>query len=522
MSINRRDFLKLAGLVGLCYAAPKGFPRLDKNQHQVGNQPNVLIVIFDAWSALNCSFNGYPRDTTPNIRRLVENANVYHNHYAAGTWTVPGVTSLLTGALPWDHRMFGISGMAKGVISISDDFVNKSIFHVFSDYHRIAYTHNLLADEILNVFFEDIDDLIPRYEWYLKKERLLDVFSHDADAAAVAINRSLKHEDGYGYSLFLKKLFSLLDRDIKRDGLKEKFPLGIPGQVIDNEQYLLEDGIENLLQTVLSAFKPFITYCHFMPPHDPYKTRVEFYNRFDNDNYAPLRKPYHLLREGNVPLISSVKEYTYAQMEQMRKEYDEYILYVDAEFARLYELLEKNDILDNTILILTSDHGEMFERGVVRHATKLMHEPIVRVPLVIFEPGQTPRRDIYEKTSALDLLPTLSHLTGHQIPPWSKGQIMPPFTDKSRERDMFIMDSRVNQSDASIKKGSYTLIRGSYKLIYYEGYPELKGGVYVELYDIDADPHEMNDLAAIEPDLVGEMVQTIKAKLAEVNEPYSS
>jgi choline-sulfatase len=259
-----------------------------------------------------------------------------------------------------------------------------------------------------------------------------------------------------------------------------------------------------------------------MPPHDPYKTRTEFYKRFYDDGYEPLRKPFHPLRKGFSPPTSDVKEITYAEMEHMRTEYDEYILYVDAEFSRLYEMLEQNNILDNTILVLTSDHGEMFERGVVRHATKLMHEPIVRVPLVIFEPGQTTRRDIYEKTSALDLLPTLSHLTRHQIPPWSKGQIMPPFTDKSRERDMFIMDSRVNQSDASIKKGSYTLIRGSYKLIYYEGYPELKGGVYVELYDIDVDPHEMNDLAAIEPDLVGEMVQTIKAKLAEVNEPYSS
>ena len=84
-------------------------------------------------------------------------------------------------------------GMAKGEVPLSDDFVKKSIFHVFSDYHRVVYSHNLLAEEILNVFFEDIDDLIPRYEWYLKKERLLDVFSTDADAAAVAFNRSLKH-----------------------------------------------------------------------------------------------------------------------------------------------------------------------------------------------------------------------------------------------------------------------------------------------------------------------------------------
>jgi len=520
MSLNRREFLKLAGVMGLCYAAPRGFSHLYKGQQQDIHSPNVLIVVFDAWSALNCSLYGYPRDTTPNIKRLAEKATVYHNHYAAGTWTIPGTSSLLTGALPWDHRAFGMHGMAKGQVSISDDFGKNSLFHVFSDYHRIAYSHNLLAEEILNVFFEDIDDLIPRHEWYLKKERLLDVFSNDADAAAVAINRSLKHEDGYGYSLFLDRLFDLLDRDINRDGLEENFPLGIPGQVIDTEQYLLEDGVDHLMKTVLSALIPFITYCHFMPPHDPYKTRAEFYKRFHNDGKVPLRKPFHVLRKDNVPLIRSENEYTYEQMERMRTEYDEYILYVDAEFSRLYEMLEQNKILENTILILTTDHGEMFERGVVKHATKLMHEPIVRVPLVIFEPGQTSRRDVVEKTSALDLMPTLSHLTGHQIPEWNKGHILPPYNDKTRGRDIVIMDSRANEENAPIEKGSFTLIRGSYKLMYYLGYTELDGGEYIELYNIDTDPEEMNELSATKPDLANEMLQTIKAKLAEVNKPY--
>jgi arylsulfatase A-like enzyme len=518
--LNRREFLKLAGLMGLCYAAPRGFSHLDEGQQQAIDSPNVLIVVFDAWSALNCSLYGYPRDTTPNIKRLAEKAIVYHNHYAAGTWTIPGTSSLLTGALPWDHRAFGMHGMAKGQVSISDDFGKNSIFHVFSDYHRIAYSHNLLAEEILNVFFDDIDDLIPRHEWYLEKERLLDVFSNDADAAAVAFNRSLKQEDGYGYSLFLDRLFDLLDRDINRDGLEENFPLGIPGQMIDNEQYLLEDGVDNLLNTVLSALNPFIAYCHFMPPHDPYKTRAEFYKRFHNDGYVPLRKPYHALRKDNVPDIRSDNELTYEQIEQMRVDYDEYILYVDAEFSRLYEMLEKNKILENTILILTTDHGEMFERGVVKHATKLMHEPIVRVPLVIFEPGQTSRRDVIEKTSSLDLMPTLSHLTGHQIPAWNKGHILPPYADSIRERDVFIMDSRNNEENDPIETASVTLIRGSYKMMYYVGYMELNGREYIELYDIDADPEELNDLSSAKPDLANEMLQTIKSKLAEVNEQY--
>lgn len=97
---------------------------------------------------------------------------------------------------------------------------------------------------------------------------------------------------------------------------------------------------------------------------------------------------------------------------------------------------------------------------------------------------------------------------------------MPTYADKPVERDIVIIDSRANEENAPVELGSFTLIRGSYKLIYYVGYAELDEGDYVELYNNDADPDEMNELSSIKPDLAKDLVQTIKAKLAEVNEPY--
>ena len=94
-------------------------------------------------------------------------------------------------------------------------------------------------------------------------------------------------------------------------------------------------------------------------------------------------------------------------MDRNRRWYDEYILYVDSEFARLYHHLEENGILENTWLVLTADHGEMFERGITGHQAPPMFQPLVRIPLVIFAPGQESRVDIYERTNAIDVLPTL-------------------------------------------------------------------------------------------------------------------
>ncbi len=56
--------------------------------------------------------------------------------------------------------------------------------------------------------------------------------------------------------------------------------------------------------------------------------------------------------------------------------------------------------------------------------------------------------------------------------------------------------------------------------MYYVGYEDLDGGDYIELYNIDTDPEEMKELSATKPDLANEMLQTIKAKLAELNKPY--
>ena len=98
--ITRRDFLKLTSALPPALSLPPAMARLTENQT---NTPNILIFIFDAWSAHNISLYGYPRKTTPNIDRLAEKAIVYHNHYSNACYTYPSTSSLLTGVLPWTH-----------------------------------------------------------------------------------------------------------------------------------------------------------------------------------------------------------------------------------------------------------------------------------------------------------------------------------------------------------------------------------------------------------------------------------
>ena len=108
--ISRRELLKLISLIPLGYLMRNQIGKKNRVKTNL-NSKNVLIVVFDAWSAHNISLLGYPRDTTPNLNRLAEHAIVYHNHYSTAPWTIPGTASLLTGVYPWTNRAFNSSGM---------------------------------------------------------------------------------------------------------------------------------------------------------------------------------------------------------------------------------------------------------------------------------------------------------------------------------------------------------------------------------------------------------------------------
>jgi len=209
-------------------------------------------------------------------------------------------------------------------------------------------------------------------------------------------------------------------------------------------------------------------------------------------------------------------------MLKKRTLYDEFILYVDREFGRFFDSLENSGLLDNTWVILTSDHGEMFERGIIGHTTPVLYEPVIRVPLMIFEPRRKTRTDIYAPTSAIDLLPTLLHVTGQQKASWAEGTVLPPYSDSyPAERNIYAVESRKNGKHAPLNIATAAIFKGQYKLTYFWGYEELgDGGDRIELYDIENDPEEVYDLSKSKKATASELLNELTAKLTEVNEPY--
>ena len=516
--ITRRDFLKLAGLLPISVAAPKFISLLAAQN----DAQNVLVIVFDAWSAYHLSLYGYQRETVPNIARLAERAVVYHNHYAGGNFTTPGTASLLTGTLPWKHRAFQPGG------TVPDALVPDNIFAAFENHYRISYSHNLWANLLLRQFREDLEQYIPKKKYFLtgdgfdsKQGFFLDsdtiiptLFENDEDIALVSWIRAMEREEsGYAYSLFLSPLYDRYRNYIYNQrfaDIKALFPRGIPRD--DYDYFLLEHAIDAIGGLLTTIPQPFAGYFHFWPPHAPYNTRQDFIDRFAGDGYTPPSKPLDMFGDEG-PKTKN------------RREYDEYILYVDNEFGRFYDHLEQSGLLENTWLVLTADHGEMFERGIEGHRTPVLYESVVRVPLLIFEPGRNSRTDIYENTSAVDVLPTLLHVTGQSPANWTEGLVLPPFASEEPNpgRSVYVVQAEKSEQYGPLTIATLAVRKGDYKLLYFYGYEELgTDGERLELYNIKDDPEELNNLYDIEKEIGQELLEELKAKLKEMNAPYLS
>jgi arylsulfatase A-like enzyme len=507
-NFSRRDFLRLTGMVALNGSIPSFFRYFRPIQSAPVGQKNVLIIVFDAFSAYNMSLHGYSRKTTPNIDRLAQHAIVYHNHFAGGNFSTPGTASLLTGTLPWLHRAFKIAR------TVDQNFVNKNLFSAFNDYYRIAYSHNPLVTALFDQFSSNLDEYVPLNQLLITDDSLIDtLFKNDSGVAAISWFRVMKKAaDGSSYALVLPELYKYY-RDSKIRNIAPLFPLGVPAIRGDN-YFTLEQAVDWLGGQIEKAPQPFLGYFHFMPPHDPYNTSRDFYNRFQGDGLKWIRKPPDIF----TPHSFGGRE----NMMSKRKRYDEFILYVDDQFRILMERLESSGLLKDTWVILTSDHGELFERGFVGHGSPALYQGVVRVPLMIFEPGRNSRADVYSLTSAVDVLPTLLQVVKGQKADWSDGAILPPFSDQSPDPDRKIYTMKVLDpgKHAPITNATLAQIKADYKLIYYFGYDELKEGQHVELYDIRKDPEELIDLYPSEKVIGGQLLDELKSKLMEMNRPY--
>ncbi|MCB8940799.1 MAG: sulfatase-like hydrolase/transferase [Ardenticatenaceae bacterium] len=506
--MNRRTFLKLLPTVPffrVAWPAVETAVQNKINPAQSSDQPNILFLVFDTLTAQQMSLYGYNRDTTPNMARFAEKSAVFHKHVAGGNFTSPGTSTLMTGTYPWTHRAIQLHGL------VHEEFVQKNIFSMMPEnYHTEAYTHNLLVMSLLHQFRGDLDLFKKTRELCLHDGQFSDrLFFEDYTNAFWAETTALQGGATPPGALFL----SLLDRFANfaetrsfEQELAELYPRGIPN--LHSLSFLLEDAIDWIQEQVVTMPQPFMGYFHLLPPHEPYAARADFVDIF-TDGWQPTEKP-KLFGSQNMPQAALNRE---------RRLYDEYLAFTDAEFGRLMDNLEQKGVLDDTYIILTSDHGELFERGIRGHVTLTLYEGLTHVPLLIHKPGQQTREDVFQRTSATDILPTLMQLTGQPVPDWCEGAVLPTFGGPEAQADRFVysVEAKSNPKYAALTEATVAMYQDDLKLIRYFGYTDEDK---LELYNLADDPEELNNLYESETGLASDLTTALKDKIYAENAPY--
>ena len=268
----------------------------------------------------------------------------------------------------------------------------------------------------------------------------------------------------------------------------------------------VQEAGEWLGNVAAGAGRPWMLYVGLHVPHPGFTTSAHYLSLLDEAGVdAPGRDDH-----GEHPVMRhmrTVKNWEHgtdaAMARQVRRTYFGMVSETDALVGELLAALAAAKLQERTVVILTSDHGELALEH--RQLFKMCHfEPAVCVPLIVAGPDVARARRVDSLLSLVDLFPTLMDLTGTDRPAGLDGRSLLPELSGSSDPDRpaWVLSEF---HDSACCTGSFMLRGGPWKLIEYVGYEPM-------LFDLSADPGELRNLAASEPAVLARL----RRQLAQV------
>ncbi len=439
-------------------------------------QPNVLIVTIDSLRADRVASE---RATTPHLDALAEQGLLFTAVQSPRAKTTPALASLHTGLYPHDH---GVRDLAMPL--------DRSVPVLAESFRRAGYRTGAL-----------VGSFALRRE-HAGLERGFDLWVDDLPETRGAPPRQVRERGAR----------SLTDGALRALGLTGERPFDGAGP---SRPFVRRD-------------RPWMLWLHYADPHGPYDPPPEHF-------VAPERAEPLEVDEAAVDSRGRAPSFAPWNVEAARREdgrldaalaralYDGEVRYVDAQLGRLFAALEGAGLLEGTLVVVTSDHGE----SLGEHDTWFDHgadtyDVTCRVPLVLkladtveAEPAaRTGVRD--EALSLADLAPTLLDLAGLPALRASPGRSRVRGSSRAesaldregRDRPHPVFCETLERSEEARALETKAVRLGTWKLHrHFElfvspqdlGQKQLARGAD-ELYDLEADPHELHDLRASLPE----------------------
>ena len=243
----------------------------------------------------------------------------------------------------------------------------------------------------------------------------------------------------------------------------------------------------------------FFAYVHFDPPHQPYRQPDRMTALFAGQQPPAFSPGDFVFPVGDRKLLATS---LHPPLPEWINLYDANLRYADWAVGELERALRQEGLLDNTLFIVTADHGEAFgEHGYLWHE-RGVYEELARVPLLIrFPGGARPTPEIAALTQSIDLLPTIFDTLQVPYPAHGlQGRSLLPLIAGLVDR---VHDHVLCRSDG--RPPSYLLRTPRWALILYGN------GEWRELYDLEADPGQTTNVIARHPEVAAELLEAFRA-----------
>jgi arylsulfatase A-like enzyme len=450
------------------------------------NRPNIILVIMDTLTARDMQLYGYERPTTPYISQWSKNAIVFERAYSTSNWTTPSVMSIMTGQRPWTHTIW------YRALDNAVHHYEHNVAALLKNNHYVCYSTvqnpHAHPDKLgMQNAFAAKDSPFSFWlpgNWWM--EKLANIF----------INRQIPREWIFDQFLIPKT----------RSFAPPRYATLTPSEkVYDRSLEIISQKQSRQLQ------QPFFLWIHTFPPHDFYLPPEPYMGLFgDEEHYnTDIKQIQSGLIYNEYPPEKQV------EVNLLRKRYNEFILYSDKQFELFLSRLAETIDLSNTIIILTSDHGESFSHGIQSHTGPHLYESLVHVPLIIKLPGQTEGRVIDMPVEQIDIAPTILELAGIPLPKWIEGRSLVPLIKGMHleQIPVYAMSLIRNRSFRHpITKGTIAVWEEDYKLIYYLDKNKKL------LFHMKMDPEEMENIIDDEPIIGARLMKLIDENLSLANE----
>ena len=423
-------------------------------------RPNILLVMLDQLAPHALSEHGHKLVQTPHISALADRGTLFENFYCNSALCGPSRVSFMTGQA--NHRV--------GAYDNASEF--KASLPTFAHHLRLAGYRTCLAGKMHFVGADQLHGF---------EERVTtDMYPGDFGWTPTWDDPARVH--WWFHNMLSVTEAGPYDRTLE----------------IDFDEEVAQKAARWLWDAGRSTDeRPFMLCLSLMHPHDPYMAPRAFWDRYRDDDIdmpavptvAPEKRDPFARRMWDMYDRGEYRV-TDEHIRTARHAYYSMVTYADSLIGDALEPLQRQGLLDNTIVMVMADHGDMLgEHGL--WYKMVFRERSVRVPLIVAMPGEKKARRVAGNASLIDIMPTLIDLAG----PSGRPPAAP--LDGVSLMPMVRGEAATTKSDTVygeyLAEGTtepvFMIKRGTLKFVAAKGDPD-------QLFDTAADPHELKDLAA--------------------------